>query len=99
MGIETACLVVNKENGRAKDFMIVGVDNGYCRIYYNAYNQEGQKLLYCLQDEGDRFGGVLCYRCSTDGEPDYSIKYGKDRFEVPQGSSDIELVVRNYLTT
>ena len=80
-----------------KDFKIHSIDNGYCRVYYNAINSEGQKLLYCLQDEGDNYGGVICYRCSKDGEPDYPMKYGKNRFEIPQGNSDIEIVIRKYL--
>lgn len=81
-----------------KDFKIHSIDNGFCRVNYTAENSAGQTLIYCLQDEGANYGGVVCYRCSGDFEPNYEIKYGKDRFEVPTGDSDIEKVVREYLT-
>ena len=81
-----------------KDFMIRSIDNGYCRVNYQAENAAGQIIYYCLQDEGKGYGGVICYRASKDEEPDYPIAYGRDRFEVPQGNSDIEKVVREYLT-
>jgi hypothetical protein len=88
-----------KENTMAKDFNIYCIDNGYCRVNYVAKNPAGQRVYYCLQDEGKNFGGVICYRCSNDDfEPDYPIVYGRDRFEVPTGNSDIEVVIRDYLT-
>ena len=82
----------------AKDFNIYCIDNGYCRVNYVATNEAGQRIYYCLQDEGKRFGGVICYRSTADEEPNYPIAYGRDRFEVPTGNSDIEIVVRDYLT-
>jgi hypothetical protein len=83
----------------AKDFIIHHIDNGYCRVNYVAKNAANQKIYYCLQDEGTNYGGVVCYRCAdSDFEPDYPITYGRDRFEVPIGDSDIEVVIRKYLT-
>lgn len=42
---------------------------GHCQITYTSRNLRGQLLTYCLQDEGERFGGVRLMRCSNDGEP------------------------------
>lgn len=81
-----------------KDFTIYSIDNGFCRINYKAKNSNNQTVYYCLQDEGKAFGGVVCYRCSKDFEPNYPIRYAKSRFEIPSGDSDIEKVVREYLT-
>jgi len=83
---------------RPKDFTIHSIDNGFCRVNYKAKNCAGETVFYCLQDEGKNYGGVVCYRCSRDFEPNYSIKYNRNRFEVPTGNSDIEIVVREYLT-
>jgi len=82
----------------SKDFKIHSIDNGYCRVNYTAVNSAGQKIYYCLQDEGTNYGGILCYRSSSDQEPDYLITYSRDRFEIPTGNSAIEVSVRNYLT-
>lgn len=82
---------------KAKDFKIIGIDNGFCRVEYSAVNPQGQKVYYCLQDEGVGYGGVICYRCSRDGEPSHQVRYVKDRFEVPTGDSSIEVTVREYL--
>lgn len=81
-----------------KDFTIHSIDNGYCRVNYKAVNSAGQTIFYCLQDEGENYGGVICYRCSSDFEPQYPMNYRKEQFEVPTGDSAIETVVRDYLT-
>jgi hypothetical protein len=81
-----------------KDFKIHSIDNGFCRVNYKIKNADGKTVFYCLQDEGKTYGGVICYRCAdSDFEPDYPIKYHKDRFEVPTGNSSIEIIVREYL--
>ena len=82
-----------------KTFKIHHVDNGFCRVNYQAVNADGQTVYYCLQDEGKRYGGVVCYRCCGDFEPNYSIRYPKNLFEVPTGNSEIEVAVREYLTS
>jgi hypothetical protein len=52
-----------------------------------------------LQDEGQRYGGVACYRCSKDFEPEYPIfTFRYDQFEIPTGDTQIEIAVREYLT-
>lgn len=80
---------------------IHSIDNGFCRVMYSAKNEDNQTVYYCLQDEGENYGGVILYRCTQDGEPDYPCRFdsgaGWDIFEVPQGDSDIEKVVRNFL--
>jgi hypothetical protein len=81
-----------------KDFTIHSIDNGFCRVNYKAVNAAGETIFYCLQDEGKRYGGVICYRSTKDFEPNYPIGYSRDRFEVPTGDSDIEKVIRDYLT-
>lgn len=73
------------------------VDNGFCRVYYNYVNSQGQKLLYCLQDEGENYGGVKCYRCSKDGEPDYTVTPKGVTFEKPTGTTETEKAVLKYL--
>jgi hypothetical protein len=81
-----------------KDFKIHSIDNGFCRVNYMAKNAAGQTVFYCLQDEGKEWGGVICYRCTSDDfEPDYEICYSKDRFEIPAGDTAIEIAVRKYL--
>jgi len=81
-----------------KDFKIVEIDHGFCRIVYVALNEDGKKVYYCLQDEGENCGGVVCYRtCGPDHEPSYPIVYARNRFEVPTGNSLIETAVRDYL--
>ena len=80
-----------------KTFKIHSIDNGYCRVNYSAVNEDGETIYYCLQDEGLAYGGIICYRCSKDFEPDYLMRYHPSRFEVPTGNSTIEIAVRNYL--
>ncbi len=76
------------------EFKIVEVNNGFCRIVYSCKNDENQKIFYCLQDEGDGFGGIKLYRCTGEFEPEYEVRSFKDgvkaRFEKPKGSSDLE---------
>lgn len=80
------------------DFKIEYEDNGFCRIVYSAINEDNKKVYYCLQDEGEDFGGIVCYRCSnSDGEPCYPIVYDYSRFEIPTGSTEIEISVRNFI--
>jgi hypothetical protein len=82
-----------------KDFLIHSIDNGFCRVNYKAKNSAGEIVFYCLQDEGQRYGGVACYRCSKDFEPEYPIfTFRYDQFEIPTGDTQIEIAVREYLT-
>ena len=81
-----------------KTFKIHSIDNVFCRINYTFKNAQGQKLYYCLQDEGKNYGGVICYRSSVDLEPCYKVMAKLSDFEIPTGDSEIEVVVREYLT-
>ena len=79
---------------------IYEIDSGYCRIIYSIQNDTGQTVYYCLQDEGENYGGVTFYRCSGSPwfEPDYVVKC-KDWniVEIPNGDSGIEVAVRNHI--
>jgi len=81
-----------------KAFWVHSVDNGFCRVNYVTRNPKGPRLFYCLQDEGNAHGGVICYRCSHDFEPSHAVEHPKILFEIPEGNSDIEQIVRDYLT-
>jgi len=94
-GIKKLEKIITEES---KNFKIHHIDNGFCRIVYKAKNSKNQIIYYCLQDEGVYHGGVLCYRTSTDFEPDYRIDFPKNMFEIPMGDSEIEKVVREYLS-
>lgn len=74
--------------------------SGFCRIVYISKNDKNQKILYCLQDDGSRFGGVKLYRCSLDGEPSYEIKLKPNsgfEFEKPTGESGLEKLVKIWI--
>lgn len=47
---------------------------GHCQITYVSKNALNEKLIYCLQDNGQRFGGIRLMRCSQDGEPSHEVK-------------------------
>lgn len=77
---------------------IMDIDNGFCRVVYVAKNNNGQKVFYCLQDEGDE--NIQFYRCTDYSyiEPDYTVKC-KDWtiMEIPTGDSCIEKIVRDFI--
>lgn len=79
---------------------IYGIDTGFCRVNYVGKNTYGQKIYYCIQDEGTANGCVI-YRMSGNpdngGEPDYPVKGDKTIFEIPPGDSVIEKTVRAFL--
>jgi len=82
---------------------IHSIDNGFCRVMYYVKNNNNQTLYYCLQDEGANYGGVILYRCTPDGEPDYPCEFQGENiwsmFEVPSGDTEIEVAVRAFLGT
>lgn len=85
-------------------FKLHSIDSGFCRIYYTTKNSEGQKIIYCLQDEGDRFGGVQLYRCSKEGEPEFITHFKEgikaiDSMEKPMGETELEKRVRHWIET
>ncbi len=81
-----------------KLLQIYDIDNGFCRINYVAKNSNNLRVCYCLQDEGENYGGVTQYRSTQDWEPDNKVTSKKKIWEVPTGNSDIEIAVRAYLT-
>lgn len=59
---------------------------GHCQLTYTSRNDLGQKLIYCLQDQGKNFGGIRLMRCTKDGEPCNEVKFTEVQayFEKPQ---------------
>jgi hypothetical protein len=47
---------------------------GHCQITYTTKNEHNQKIVYCLQDNGDKYGGIRLMRCTQDGEPSHEAK-------------------------
>lgn len=74
---------------------------GHCQITYSAKNDLDQKIVYCLQDNGEKFGGVRLMRCSEDGEPCHEIKIDSTKyipvFEKPPGDSRLEKLVKEWI--
>lgn len=81
-------------------FKIDYIEDGYCRINYK--RKVGENILnYCLQDEGQGYGGVLLYRCSKDYEPSNCVlipKHLNAEFEIPIGSTDLEKKIAAFIT-
>lgn len=61
---------------------------GHCQLNYVAKNDLGQKIQYCLQDNGEKFGGIRLMRCTQDFEPNYEVTKFKEGilpvFELPE---------------
>ena len=79
-----------------RQLTVKSIKPGFARIYYNATNSEGQRILYCLQEDfEDEF---FLYRCSIDGEPDYPFKkIPPGLLEYPIGESDFVKKSREFL--
>lgn len=63
---------------------------GHCQVTYYSKNDQGQKIVYCLQWQGKE--DVRLMRCSQDGEPSHEVKF-KDiaDFERPKADKDSRL--------
>lgn len=61
---------------------IVDIDDGFCRITFKAQSESGASVYYCLQDEGERYGGVILYRSTSEYEPEYAVKNFKNGFDI-----------------
>lgn len=72
---------------------------GHCQITYTTKNEAGQRLVYCLQDNGERFGGVRLMRCTQDGEPSHEVKFTHiiAQFERPPEDSKLEELVNAWI--
>lgn len=59
---------------------------GHCQLTYTSKNDLGQRLVYCLQDQGENFGGIRLLRCTQECEPCHEVKFTEVRavFEKPQ---------------
>ncbi|RPI51860.1 MAG: hypothetical protein EHM49_06550 [Deltaproteobacteria bacterium] len=84
-------------------FKIHYIDEGFCRIVYQYINSIGQRIYYCLQDDGT-FGrrDVHAYRCTPAPwfEPERQVKVETEDFyqwERPWGEDGIGKVVREFL--
>lgn len=68
------------------DFKLAQFQNhiGHCQLNYVTRNSLGQKIFYCLQDSGEKFGGIRLMRCTSDFEPSYEVRLLKPvNFERP----------------
>ncbi len=73
------------------ELKIEDIDEGFCRVTYYTLNIRGQKIYYCLQNEGEKYGGVTLYRSTSEYEPEYQTHF-KEGFlpvfeRVPEYSS------------
>lgn len=67
---------------------------GHCQITYVT----SERLTYCLQDNGAKFGGVRLMRCTDDGEPSHEVSFTKPlKFEKPSGDSRLEKLVIEWI--
>ena len=77
---------------------------GHCQITYTTKNQEGQWLVYCLQDNGRKHGGIRLMRCTQDGEPSHEVSFTRAEvhFERPpvdpnDREDSLERLVNNWI--
>lgn len=59
---------------------------GHCQLTYEFIDRgaERKRRIYCLQDQGQKHGGIRLMRCSLDGEPSHQVSMPSDcHFEVP----------------
>ena len=72
---------------------------GHCQITYTTKNSDNQKIVYCLQDNGEKHGGVRLMRCSQDGEPSHEAT-PKSRLEFarPPIEDKLTQLVNDWIT-
>lgn len=73
---------------------------GHCQVTYSSRNTTGQRLVYCLQYQGENWNPkVRLMRCSQDGEPSHEVKFTKVRavFERPTGETKTEKAAREWI--
>ena len=58
------------------DLNFSDVESGNCRVYFKT---QKNKQSYCLQDEGEKFGGMRLYRCTDNDwrEPSHEPKFSR----------------------
>lgn len=73
------------------------VDSGFCRVYYKNTGREGDKRLFCMQEEGKGQFDLLV--CSPDGEPDYSMRLDNIKtIEAPDGPGSLDQALCGFLS-
>lgn len=79
-----------------KKLIIEYVDSGYCRIVYRV---EGTSLFYCLQDEGENYGGVKFYKCTSEHEPMYEVKLiALTQIEIPKNEDHLCAMIIKFVS-
>lgn len=48
---------------------------GNCQLNYFIRNDRGERAFYCLQDNGERWGGIRLLRCTQDLEPSHEVRF------------------------
>lgn len=72
---------------------------GHCQITFTTKNQNNQTIVYCLQDNGEKFGGVRLMRCTQDGEPSHeAIPKSRLEFERPPIEDKLTKLVNDWIT-
>jgi hypothetical protein len=72
---------------------------GHCQITYTTKNEDNQKIVYCLQDNGENHGGVRLMRCSQDGEPSHVAQpSSRIEFERPPIDDRLTKIVNEWIT-
>jgi hypothetical protein len=74
-------------------------DFGHCQVTYKSRTTNGDVLTYCLQDNGENFGGVRLMRCADDGEPSHETHFTKvfANFERSTGDSRLEMDCNRWI--
>ncbi|MCP4914633.1 MAG: hypothetical protein GY909_16070 [Oligoflexia bacterium] len=75
------------------------LDTGFCIAVYSIKNDNDQKIYYGIQEDG--YGSDSSYRLmrlSQDHEPQNKVTLrGELLIDVPQGSSELEKGVRDFI--
>ena len=82
--MKTIIMKLNRDSRMYRDGL------GHCQITYTSKNDKGEALVYCLQDSGEKYGGIRLMRCSQDGEPSHGVSFPADCkviWEKPSGES------------
>lgn len=73
-------------------------DNGFCRVYLSRYSDiQKCKLLYAIQDEGERYGGARIYACTRDGEPSHELDAKQFSYPTWEGDTETDKAARSMI--
>jgi hypothetical protein len=83
------------------DLNFSDVDSGFCRVYFYHRRPTSGIAWYCLQDEGEKYGGMQLYRCTDSDwrEPSHPVSFNKRYIiiERPQGCDDLAVKARQWI--